>query len=254
MKKHIANGFTLLNLFFGCVAIVYILKPLALKDNYHIEDVYIHLSLQMRGACLFILLAGIVDFLDGLVARMLGIASTLGKELDSLADTVSFGVAPALIVYQYLNVALSNGGAVMAVGAFSAFIIACCGAFRLARFNITQSDIPYFEGVPIPVAALLTASLPMIYIQYRTYAIGNLFHHEWFWYVYIIFISGLMVSKMPMMSLKFKRFSLRKDWLKIVVILLVVLVGFLLKWLSVPVLFLCYILLSFYQTLNKHKG
>src|SRR3712207_2952421 len=108
-------------------------------------------------ASVFIGIAAAIDFLDGLVARILHVSSDMGKQLDSLADLVSFGVAPGMIVYQFLRLSYAqqeNGLDVSALWLLPAFIIPCAGAYRLGRFNLDTEQSYGFKGVPIPAAGL----------------------------------------------------------------------------------------------------
>ncbi len=128
-------------------------------------------------ASLFIGLAAIVDFLDGFIARWMKATSAIGVQLDSLADVVSFGVAPSLIIYQFLRLSFAqqeNGLDVNIIFLVPAFLIACAGAYRLARFNIDTEHTTYFKGLPIPANGLLIASFPLIYWtnNYRKVAIN----------------------------------------------------------------------------------
>ncbi|HET9429583.1 MAG TPA: CDP-alcohol phosphatidyltransferase family protein, partial [Chitinophagaceae bacterium] len=129
--KQIPNLFTLLNLMFGCIAIVYILQNgiIIFADSMGTDLVDIPEKIWM--ASLFIGLAGVVDFLDGLVARLFNSTSAMGKQLDSLADVVSFGVAPGMIVYQFLRLGFAqeeNGLDVSIVWLVPAFILSCAAA------------------------------------------------------------------------------------------------------------------------------
>ena len=127
---------------------------------------YVSIPEQIFMASLFIGLAAVVDFLDGFFARWMKATSSIGAQLDSLADVVSFGVAPSLIVYQFLSLSFAqqaNGLDVSFILLVPAFIIACAGAYRLARFNIDTETKNYFKGLPIPANGLLIASFPLIY-------------------------------------------------------------------------------------------
>src|SRR5258708_4484149 len=164
--KNIPNLFTLLNLIFGCIAVVLILQN-GIAIMYNAEGVqYVGIPERIGAASLFIGLAALVDFLDGLVARLFKATSPLGKQLDSLADVVSFGVAPGMILYQFLRMSFmrqENGLDVSVLWFLPAFLIPFAGAYRLARLNIDDSHQYGFRGVPIPAAGLLRASIPLIY-------------------------------------------------------------------------------------------
>ncbi len=242
--KQIPNIFTLLNLICGCIAIVFILQN-GIQINY--EGNLVALSEQMWLASLFIGLAAVIDFFDGFVARLFNATSDMGKQLDSLADVVSFGVAPSMIMYQFLRMSFvsSQSSVNTSVWLFvPAFIIAAAGAYRLARFNIDTSQSDGFKGVPIPAVGILIASLPLIYWNATNEIIINTITNKWFLYALIILVSTLMVSKLPLIALKFKNISLKDNVPKYVLIIVAVISAFIFNWLAVPIVFIAYIILS----------
>ena len=243
MRKHIANAFTLLNLVFGSLAVIQILEGFG-----NASEITSNLDLvkRMQLASLFICLAGVVDFLDGLIARLLGATSEMGKQLDSLADLVSFGLAPGVIVYEFLKISYlgAEGGVLNPWCLLPALLIPCAGAFRLARFNLGNSFSTEFEGLPIPAGGILIASFPLIYLSTRFTFVQSLLNQPYFWYALILVVCSLMVSSLPMMSLKFKNLSLKQNWPKFLLLILAILGGFLLNWLAVPIIFIIYTLLS----------
>ena len=245
--KQLPNLFTLLNLFFGCLAIVSIMQTgLTISVDANGENL-VAIPEKIGLASLFIALAAVIDFLDGFVARLLKVPSELGKQLDSLADTVSFGVAPGLIVYQFLRLSFAQQPGGMDINMFwllPAFIIPCAGAYRLARFNIDTSQNQGFKGVPIPAAGILVASFPLIYWYSDNLRIIELFLIKWFWYTAILLISYLMVSQLPMLAFKFNQFTVKKG-IPFLILALVALTGALsFGWLAVPLSFFAYIILS----------
>jgi len=247
MKKQIPNLFTLLNLLFGCIAIVFALQN-GIDIIYTKEgEQFIKLKENICLASLFITIAAVVDFLDGFVARLLDIPTEMGKQLDSLADMVSFGVAPGIILYQFLRMGFikdNDGIEASAIFLVPAFIFTCAGAYRLARFNLDASQAYGFKGVPIPAAGLLIASLPLIYWYSSSDFVYNLILNKWFLYILIILLSWLMVCKLPIMAMKFKDYSFKNNLSKIILIVISILAAILLKWLAVPVIFIAYIILS----------
>jgi CDP-diacylglycerol--serine O-phosphatidyltransferase len=259
--KQLPNIFTLLNLFFGCIAIVYILQPglvplytnngaLLMPDVSDLGTQYVSIPEQMFMASLFIGLAAVIDFLDGFVARWLNATSAIGAQLDSLADVVSFGVAPSLIIYQFLRLSFAqqqNGLEINFIFLMPAFIIACAGAYRLARFNIDTETKNYFKGLPIPANGLLIASFPLIYWTNNYSFITNILINPWFWYVFIILFSYLMVSKLPMLALKFSNISIKKLMPFIIIVVVAVVSALFIQWLAVPLSFLIYVLLSLFN-------
>jgi CDP-diacylglycerol--serine O-phosphatidyltransferase len=198
-------------------------------------------------ASIFIGIAAVVDFLDGFVARALKASSEMGKQLDSLADVVSFGVAPGMIVFEFLRRSFAgqeNGLDINMVWIIPAFIIPCAGAYRLARFNIDTTQSTGFKGVPIPAAGLLIASFPLIYWFSNSEWQISLLQNKWFWYAVILITSYLMVSTLPMLALKFKGFSVKKLLPFLILLLIIVISAFVLGWMAVPVSFIAYVILS----------
>jgi len=171
----------------------------------------------------------------------------MDKQLDSLADVVSFGVAPGMIFYQFLRLSFAkepNGLDTSMAWLLPAFIIPCAAAYRLAKFNIDDSQQFGFKGVPTPAVGLLIASFPLIYWFTNNQSINNLFLNKWFLYGIIVVLSYLMVSNLPIMALKFKDYSLKNNIPKIALVILTLILSFLLKWAAIPVVFIAYIIIS----------
>ena len=246
--KHIPNLFTLINLFFGCIAITYILQNGIIIVNSEQGTQLLEIPEKIWLGSLFIGLAAVVDFLDGFVARLFNATSPLGKQLDSLADGVSFGVAPGMIVYQFLRLSYSSepdGIEVPVLMLMPAFIISCAAAFRLGKFNLDDSQQYGFKGVPTPAVGILIASFPLIYWYPDSPAVVvDLMRNKWFWYAVIALLSYLMVSNLPLMALKFKNFSVKSNLPKLILLVAAIIAAILLKWLAVPVVFILYIILS----------
>ena len=250
MKKQIPNLFTLANLFLGCMAIVQIMQSgLSLSIDASGENL-VEIPEQIYLASILIAAAAVVDFFDGFVARLLKVPSEMGKQLDSLADVVSFGVAPGLIIYQFLRLSFAQkAGGLDISTAFllPAFLVPCAGAYRLARFNIDTEQRYGFKGVPIPAAGIWVASFPLVYWFAKDQWIFDLLRNYWFWYAIIGLSSYLMISTLPMMALKFKKFSL-KALLPFIIIAIVALVSaFLFGWLAVSIGFIAYVILSLFH-------
>jgi CDP-diacylglycerol---serine O-phosphatidyltransferase len=245
--KQIPNLFTLLNLVFGCMAIVYGMEyGLDVYQNDE-GNIIARLPEAIWLSSVCIAVAAVIDFLDGFVARLLKASSEMGKQLDSLADVVSFGVAPGIIVYQFLRLSFAqqeNGLQVSMLALLPAFLLPMAGAYRLGRFNIDQSPSTGFKGVPIPAAGLLIASFPLIYWMNNKAWVFDLLKNYWFWYAVILFISALMVSELPMLALKFKQVSLKGLLPFILVALISGSAAFLMGWLAVPIGFLAYVTIS----------
>ncbi len=168
-KSSIPNIFTLSNLSFGLLSIL-----MTFHENY-------------KWSCLFILIAAFIDRYDGRVARYLNVSSELGKELDSLADLVSFGVAPSILVYSLYNF-MSFG----TMGYFLVLIFPICGAYRLARYNAMDFD-GIFMGIPITIAGSLIALLSLLNLNNPPNASFPI--------VFILILSYLMISKFKIKKL-----------------------------------------------------
>jgi CDP-diacylglycerol--serine O-phosphatidyltransferase len=245
--KNIPNLFTLLNLFFGCIGVILILQNgiMALPNADGTQ--YIEMPEKIGLASLFIGLAALVDFLDGLVARLFKAVSPMGKQLDSLADVVSFGVAPGMILYQLLRMSFASqeDGLDVSVGwLLPALLIPCAAAYRLARFNIDDSQQYGFKGMPAPAAGLLIASLPLISWYTHNRFIEAALLNKWVLYALIVVIAYLMISTLPLMAMKFKDYSIRGNLPKLILLALAIPAAIFLRWLAVPVIFVLYILVS----------
>lgn len=181
IRKHIPNTITCLNLFAGCIAIVY-----GYEGSYYTS-------------ALFIGLAAIFDFLDGLAARVLHAYSNMGKELDSLADMVSFGVAPGVILYSYLFTQCIITGT-PTIWAWTGFLLPIFSALRLGKFNLDERQSTSFLGLPTPANALFWSFSIGSFLQSFT----DMNFNPLLIVLGILITSGLMVSEIPMFSLKFK--------------------------------------------------
>ena len=212
--KQIPNIFTLINLVFGCIAIVLILQTgetIVVLDQMGASQVT--LPEKIWQGSLFIFGAAIIDFFDGFLARLLKANSEKGKQLDSLCDVVSFGVAPGMILYQLLRIGYAqeeNGLEVSIIALLPAFIYSCAVAWRLAKFNISTNQTYNFRGVPCPAAGLLVASFPLI-IWYQYFGIQHYFINVWVLYGVILLTSYLMVSNRSFMAFKFTDYSLKNN-------------------------------------------
>jgi CDP-diacylglycerol--serine O-phosphatidyltransferase len=249
--KQIPNFFTLLNLVFGCLAIVCILQPGQIIDVDPVTGAITSNAIPERitWGALFIFAAAVVDFFDGFLARLLKADSEMGKQLDSLSDVVSFGVAPGMIFYQLLRRSYSaqeSGLDVTVWFLLPAFIFTCAVAWRLAKFNISTNQTNSFKGVPSPAAALVVASLPLISWN-NYYNIDDQLVNSWILYAIILVLSYLMVGNQTFLAMKFKDWSLKNNGLKYLLLVVSVVAILLLKWLSVPVIFILYLVFSLFS-------
>jgi CDP-diacylglycerol--serine O-phosphatidyltransferase len=245
LVAQIPNIFTLLNLFFGCLAIIATVQT-GLTISTDNSLVIIPEKIVM--ASLFIAIAAVVDFFDGFVARLLKVPSELGKQLDSLADVVSFGVAPGMIIYQFLRLSFAqqpNGLDINTLWLMPSFILPCAGAYRLARFNIDTEQSYGFKGVPIPPVGLLVAAFPLIFWRpNQADWIINLLVNKWFWYAVVFVVSYLMVSTLPMLALKFKNATLKSFVPFIIIAIVAIVAALFFNWMAVPITFAAYVIVS----------
>jgi CDP-diacylglycerol--serine O-phosphatidyltransferase len=226
--KQVPNIITCLNLFAGCLSCIMTLE----YNNYF-------------GAFLFIILAAVFDFLDGFSARLLKAFSPIGGQLDSLADVVSFGLAPGFVIFSFLNTVSAGTFFETTLLPYSAFLIPVFSALRLAKFNIDTRQKDSFLGLPVPANALFWVSLiPAIIPFAKGYEIAFCFIILFLILVFCL----LMVSELPMFSLKFKNYSWEKNqWAYLLIgasILLIICFHFL----GVSLAIICYILLSILKT------
>jgi CDP-diacylglycerol---serine O-phosphatidyltransferase len=246
--KQLPNFFTLLNLVFGCIAIVLIMQTgdpiVEFKPEEAVWFPYYPENISL--GALFIFAAAIVDFLDGFLARALKASSEMGAQLDSLSDVVSFGVAPGMILYQHLRLGytqMEDGMNMPVIALIPAFLFTAAVAWRLAKFNISSDQSDSFRGVPSPAAALLVASFPLI-VWYQSLGLQFYFINVWVLYAVIIILSYLMVCNQRFMAFKFKDYSFGNNMPKYLLLIAGLVAIIFLKWLAVPVIFILYIILS----------
>jgi CDP-diacylglycerol--serine O-phosphatidyltransferase len=191
-------------------------------------------------AAWLIILAGVFDFLDGFVARLLNSASAIGKELDSLADVVTFGVLPACILSYYLTIAIPSINEMWIT--YLAFILAIFSALRLAKFNIDTRQSESFIGLPTPANGLVVASLPLI-IQ-KSPELSPYIINQTHLLIYIAVFSFLLISEIPLFALKFKKFTFEGNEIRYIFIILTLILIVLLGVTSIPLIVLVYFILS----------
>lgn len=229
MKKQIPNILTLLNLFSGCIAIV-----MAFRNNF-------------EGVVIWVAIASVFDFLDGMAARLLNAFSPIGKELDSLADVVSFGVAPASALYILMrNYFLLNGVPVIIshYAPYLAFVIPLFAAYRLAKFNIDERQSSSFFGLPTPANGLFWISY--CYGLQKMAPLNELIFYLTI--MLIVLFSWLMVSEIPMFSLKVKKIAIKGNERQLLLIILFILFTTLWGISSVIWVITAYIIISIFSS------
>lgn len=218
MKTHIPNFITCLNLFSGCVGVTFAFAG----------------QLDMAAYCVFA--SGIFDFFDGLAARALRVKSSIGKELDSLADVVSFGFLPGVVLYRMLEVAWPANGWLPYLG----FLVTIFSALRLARFNIDERQSTDFVGLNTPMNAFYVVSLPFIAATY-----GNMVYHPAFLVGSIVATSLLLVSNIRLFSMKLRSMSWHENGWKFTFLLVSMVLVIVLRFAAVPLILVLYFLFSY---------
>ncbi len=238
IRQHIPNTITIFNLFCGLISIT-----LTFEGNFVF-------------ASLFIVIAAVFDFLDGTAARLLKAYSEMGKQLDSLADVVSFGVAPGIMVYQMISANCAGSCNVlerMHITPYFAMLIPVCSALRLAKFNIDLRQEVNFIGLPTPANALFFASIPFVlYVQPDFYSVIRLdflpafFSNTRILTILAVFFSYLLISDFKIFSMKFKSFEWKDNQLRYIFLgLSMVLFGlFFLN--AIPLIIALYVLISIF--------
>ncbi|MBR0276010.1 MAG: CDP-diacylglycerol--serine O-phosphatidyltransferase [Prevotella sp.] len=222
MKKHIPNTLTCCNLISGCIATFY-----AFSGDY-------------RLALLFIIIGAVFDFFDGMVARLLHVSSPIGKELDSLADDITFGFAPSAMIFNWLCQSIAPSAPLATLLPFGAFVMAAFSALRLAKFNLDERQSLGFIGLPTPANALFWGAL----------IAGS---HEWLQTIdyapYVILLlsflsSYLLVSEIPMFALKFKQWGWKGNEIKYIFLLSCLPLLIIFRVSGIAIIILWYVLLS----------
>lgn len=236
MKTWIPNTITLLNLFCGGAAII------AILDQHFIAAFW------------WLVAAVVFDFADGLVARALHVSSEQGKELDSLADMVSFGLVPGMIYY----VLLGSRDAGQVTSAFNwaaapAFLITLFSALRLAKFNLDTRQTDHFLGLATPSSTFYAVGLMLIYAT-DAFGWAKWVASPWVVYASVLLFSGLLVSEIPMFSFKLKGFGWQGNQLRYLFLALVLVLLLLLQQAAFSFIVLTYVLLNLGQWLRTGRG
>lgn len=227
MKQHIPNTVTCLNLFSGCLGIVFAFNG------------------ELHYATYAILISAVLDFLDGMLARWLKAYSEIGKQLDSLADMVSFGVLPSVIIYEIFLLSPQTAPYASFLN-YSAFLIAIFSALRLAKFNIDTRQTENFIGLPTPANSLLIASFPIIMEQNNSFFM-NYIMNPYFLFIFTLGMGLLLVSEIPLISLKFKSLKFSENLLRYTLIGSSLILLLLFQFAAIPIILCLYFLISFIQ-------
>ncbi|WP_158976018.1 phosphatidylcholine/phosphatidylserine synthase [Cellulophaga sp. L1A9] len=254
MKKYIPNLITLLNLFCGCVAIFFA----------------VHGVFEM--VALFVFLGIIFDYFDGFAARILNVRSELGLQLDSLADMVTSGVVPGIVMFKLLEMSSTGGwssGIVYESSALTTWhsfkfspqelipllglIVTLASAYRLAKFNIDENQTNSFIGLPTPANTLLIISLPLIMLYQNNEILNNIILNQWF-LIGLTFVSAyLLNSNIALFALKFKNWSFKDNAIRYVFLFISLVLLVTLKFMAVPAIIVFYILISVISAMGEKR-
>lgn len=247
--RHIPNIFTFLNLLSGCIAVIF-----AVHNDF-------------VGAALFVALGIFFDFFDGFLARKLNVQSELGIQLDSLADMVTSGLVPGIIMFKLIAVSTLGGEIAYSVewnktlhlkalsNSFLPIVglfVTLASAYRLAKFNIDEDQQSYFKGLPTPANALLILSLPLVLQFGHSQFVADLLLNTWFLIALTFLSCYLLNSSMKLFALKFKTYDFKTNIFRYLLIIIAVVLLIWLQFAAIPLIILSYFILSFlhYQT-NK---
>jgi len=246
MKKHIPNFITLLNLFCGCVATVF-----AVWNKLEIAAVFVALGIFF-------------DFFDGLAARALNVKSELGLQLDSLADMVTSGLVPGVVMFQLLGMSQTGGWNMDTYSLMSAegfkltsllpfvgFIITLASAYRLAKFNLDENQVSSFVGLPTPANALLMLSLPLILFYHPSDILNDILLNQWFLIGLTLLSAFLLNCSLPLFALKFKNWGFKDNALRYIFLILSLVLLITMQFLAVPFIILFYVLSSLVSHWNQ---
>lgn len=242
IKRHIPNIVTLLNLFCGCIAVVF-----AVYGNF-------------IAASIFVFLGIFFDFFDGLLARKLNVQSPLGIQLDSLADLVTSGVVPGIVMFKLISLAIDAPdfatyseswnstlhwqGFKLSILPLIGLFIPLASAYRLAKFNLDEDQQTFFKGLPVPANTLLILSLPLILEYQNSDLMNTIIINKWFLIAITLLSCYLLNSHIKLFALKFKDWSFKNNAVRYVFLILSIVALVVLQFAAIPLIIVLYILLS----------
>ena len=233
IKAQIPNAITLLNLFCGCIALVFASE------------------MDFKMALFFVALGIFFDFFDGFFARKFNVSGPLGVQLDSLADMVTSGFVPGFVMFKLM----SNDACFGAESYFSylGFIITLGSCYRLAKFNIDERQSDSFIGLPTPANALFILSLPLVLLSTEVVFIHDILRNPWVLLAITALSAYIMNAEIPLFSLKIKNFSFQKYKLQVFFLLVSISMLVVLHYLAIPLVILTYVILSVITNAVQNK-
>ena len=249
MRKQIPNIITSLNILSGCIAVLF-----AVSGDFVL-------------AALFVFLGVFFDFFDGLAARLLDAQSEMGLQLDSLADVITSGLVPGIVMFQLLNLSIS--GDIQSLSAFSkngwnvglidylplvGLLIVVASAYRLAKFNVDTRQSVGFIGLPTPANALLILSLPLILEYQYSEILETVILNTWVLIGLTLLSCVLLNAEISLFALKFKTWDFKNNAVRYIFLALCVLLLLTLKFLAIPIIIVLYIVLSILSKARENSG
>ncbi len=239
IKKNIPNIITLLNLFSGLIAVMFA----AIN--------------QLEMAAYFVFIGIFFDYFDGFTARLFNVEDELGKQLDSLADMVTSGVVPGIVMFQLIRQSMGQWTEPIWFTSinklewlpFLGLIITLASAYRLANFNIDARQNTSFIGLPTPALTLFVLALPLILNNNPSVIVENLINNPIILIIITLLGSYLMNSNIKMFALKFKTYGLKENFIKYSFLLLAIIFLIFFQYLAIPIILIIYILISIVQWL-----
>ena len=238
LKRNFPNFITLSNLFCGIISII------CTFENH------------LAWASIFIFIGIFLDFFDGFIARILNVTGEFGKQLDSLADMVTSGLVPGIIMFNLLtkNQNILDLSLSSVLVPFFGLVLTLGACYRLAKFNIDTRQLNSFIGLPTPAMSLFVISLPLIQQSSEIEFIQNLISNNYFLCGIALLLTYLMNAELPLFSLKFKEYSVKNNAVKYLFLLISLLLIFCLEFLSIPLIVFLYVLLSMIINYRKTRS
>jgi CDP-diacylglycerol--serine O-phosphatidyltransferase len=245
MKKHIPNIITLLNLFCGSIAVLF-----AVEGNLFM-------------AAVFVILGIVFDFFDGFAARILDVKSELGLQLDSLADMITSGVVPGIVLFKLFEKSLGDfpysydftskewNDNITSIVPLVGLLVTLASCYRLANFNIDSRQTESFIGLPTPANTLFILSLPMILLTNDVAWVNDLILNPWFLVGLTLFSCYMLNAEIPLFSLKMKTYGFKENAVKYVFLIVSVIMLILLQFMAIPLIIVLYVLISLFMNLKK---
>ena len=249
-RRHIPNVVTLLNLFSGCIAVIF-----AVYGNFVV-------------AAFFVFLGIFFDFFDGLLARKLNVQSPLGIQLDSLADLITSGVVPGIIMFKLISFTVDAPdystyddswnsifhwqGFKLSILPLIGLLIPLASAYRLAKFNLDEDQQSYFKGLPVPANTLLILSLPLILEYQNSDLMNNIIINKWFLIGLTLLSCYLLNSNIKLFALKFKDYGFKNNAIRYIFLIISLIALIVLKFAAIPLIIAFYIIMSLLDKKNIH--